>query len=392
LETTQGIHRTALLRMPRLLRGWISVVLAARIGFGLLILVDLLVPPKPASAQGQINSLLQQARTEEEAGDYTAAERSYRQALELAPDDPKLFKRLGIVQQTELKFDDSIQSFHRVLARDPKYEEVNFFLGVSYFGKNAFADAIQSFERELANPKPHPRCRYYLALALQSEGRIEEAISQLNRAVADNPRDGDSLYELARIHKNASLQAIDRLKALDSSSFQVHAFMAEVYADQQRYAEAIKEYQAALAKRPDAPGIHYAIGIAYWAQNQFEAAEKEFTNALKENPNDSLTSLYLGDIAVHGRRFEEALKFLQVAEKGQPAMAQVHLLLGKCHQGQNHYEKAKAEFLAAIEADPTAAQPHYLLAQVYRKLNQPEASARELARFEELSNENGKVR
>jgi len=66
-------------------------------------------------------------------------------------------------------------------------------------------------------------------------------------------------------------------------------------------------------------------------------------------------------------------------------MPQVHVLLGKCYRGENEPEKAKIEFLAAIQADPTAAQPHYLLAQVYRELRNPQASSREFAEFERLS-------
>lgn len=344
------------------------------------------LPAAPAlRAQGDVRSLLDQARTAEKTGDYQAAERVYLRALGIAPGNLETLKRFGVLQQTELKFVESIESFKQVIARDAQYPEVNFFLGVSYFGENEINEAIRWFELELATPKPHPRCRYYLALALQAAGRIDESISQLNRSVAENPKDADALYQVARIYKNASLQAIERLKALDQDSFQLHALMGEVYADDERYAEAIKEYQAALAKRPDATGIHYAIGVAYWVQHQLDAAKKEFMDALKENPNDALTNLYLGDIAVHDQRFTEALGYLSVAERGQTNMPQLHVLLGKCYRGENEPEKAKNEFLAAIQADPTAAQPHYLLAQVYRELHNPQASSKEFAEFERLS-------
>ncbi len=349
-------------------------------------LIAAVLPVAPVlGAQGDVGILLAQARDVEKTGDYQAAERVYLQALALAPGNLETLKRLGILQQTELKFGESVESFKQVLARDARYPDVNFFLGVSYFGENNINEAIRWFELELATSKPHPRCRYYLALTLQAAGRVEESISQLNRAVADNPKDADALYQLARIYKNASLQSIESLKALDQDSFQLHALMGEVYADEERPGEAIKEYQAALAKRPDATGIHYAIGVAYWVQHQLDAAKKEFMDALKENPNDALTNLYLGDIAVHDQRFTEAHGYLRVAEKGQPNIPQLHVLLGKCYRGENEPEKAKTEFLAAIQADPTAAQPHYLLAQVYRELRNPQASSKEFAEFERLS-------
>jgi len=361
-----------------------SVPDSLRAALGCLIASILFAAPV-VRAQSDVGTLLEQARAAEKAGDYQAAERVYFQALALAPDNLETLKRLGVLQQTELKFPESIESFKRVLAHEPQYSEVNFFLGVSYFGENDLNRAIRSFELELGTLKPHPRCRYYLALALQAAGQIDESISQLNRTVAENPKHADALYQLARVYKNASIQAIEKLKALDQDSFQLHALMGEVYADDERYAEAIKEYQAALAKRPDATGIHYAIGVAYWVQHQLDAAKKEFIDALKENPTDALTNLYLGDIAVHEERFAEAHGYLSVAERGQSSMPQVHVLLGKCYRGENNPEKAKFEFLAAIQADPTAAQPHYLLAQVYRELRDPQASSKEFAEFERLS-------
>jgi tetratricopeptide (TPR) repeat protein len=337
------------------------------------------------AAQSNLDALLGQARTAEKVGDYGGAARIYERALALVPGNPEVLKRFGVLEQTELKFDDSIAHFRQVLALNPKYPEVNFYLGVSYFGKSDFHDAIESFQRELAIPKPHPRCRYYLALALQSSGRIDDAIAELNRALADNPTDSDALYQLARIHKNASLQAIERLRVIDPDSFQLHALMGEFYAEEKRYPEAIEEYRAALKKNPRAAGIHYSIGVAYWVLHEPDKAEPEFKDALEENPGDPMTNLYLGDIAVQDQRFNEALSYLQVAEKAQLDLPQMHTLLGTCYQARHEPENAKRELLVAIKGDPVAAAPHYLLAQVYRELHDPDASARELSAFEKLS-------
>ena len=140
-----------------------------------------------AAAQSSLDTLLGQARTEEKAGDYLGAARIYQQALALAPGNLEVLKRFGILEQTELKFDNSIARFRQVLAVNPEYPEVNFYLGVSYFGRSDFRGAIESFQRELATPKAQPRCRYYLALALQSSGRTDDAITELNHALADGP-------------------------------------------------------------------------------------------------------------------------------------------------------------------------------------------------------------
>ena len=352
------------------------------------VIIGALVIVTVAWAQGGVDTLLEQARDAEKISDYAAATRIYERALVLSPGNLEALKRFGVLEQTELKFDSSISHFQQVLARESQYPEVNFFLGMSYFGKGESQRAIQSFELELENAKSHPRCRYYLALALQSTGRLPDAISQLNQTIAKNPNDADALYELARMHKNASLQAIERLRTIDPDSFQLHALMGEVYAEEKRYPEAIKEYRSALDKRPDAQGIHSSIGVAYWAQRQPADAQNEFKLALKENPGDPMINLYLGDIAVQEQRFSEALTYLRVAQKARLEVPQMHVLLGNCYQALHDLENAKAEFLAAINADPGAAPPHYLLAQVYRELHNPEASARELTEYQSLLKSN----
>lgn len=336
-------------------------------------------------AQGSLESLLAKARSEEAAGNYPDAEETYRQALVAAPKDLETLKRLGVLLQTELKFSESIQVFQQVLQGDANYSQVNFFLGVSYFGQNEIPKAIDSLQAELKTQDPHPRTRFYLSNFLQSAGKFDAAISELNKLLAENPNDPDALYELSRLHKNASFQAMERLKSIDPDAFQVHLLLGELYADENRYPEAIKEYETALLRRPNAQGVHFAIGVAHWSEHRYEEAGQEFSKALRENPSDGLTNLYLGDIAVRNGKFDTALAYLQIAQKMRADIPQLHLLLGKCLQGQNQLEQAKAEFLAAIQADPSAPQPHYLLGQVYRRLKEQEASASEFAKFEELS-------
>ena len=352
---------------------------------GIFLSVALLPLSVQALPQSDVASLLAKAREAEKNADFAAAEGIYRQALQLAPDNLEVLKRLGVVEQTELKFADSIAHFKMILARDANYPEVHFFLGASYLGQGDIPDAIPSFQDELKMPKPHPRCRYYLGIAYESAGQIEAAIAQFNAALTENPKDADSLYQLARIYKNASMGAIDRLRSLDPDSFQLHILQGEVYADADRYSDSIKEYEAALAKRPDATGIHFSIGVAYWAQLQIESAKKEFLEAFKENPGDPLTNLYLGDIAVQNREYDNALRYLTVASQGNVDPFRVHLLLGKTYRGQHQWAAARTELLAAAETNPKVPEVHYLLAQVYQELRDPQGSEKEFAQFQRLS-------
>src|SRR5439155_26922572 len=132
-------------------------------------------------------------------------------------------------------------------------------------------------------------------------------------SLAKQFKDLDALYQLARLHMNASLEDIQRLTNLHPDSFQLHALMGEVYANNHRYEESLKEYRAALARRPDAPGLHYALGAALRNLKQIDEAEKEFLEARREDPNDPRVNLYLGEFAVGRQHYADAIDYLRVA-------------------------------------------------------------------------------
>ena len=107
----------------------------------------------------------------ESRSDFAGAEKIYVEAAANFPQQPEVLKRLGLIYQTQMKFQESINSFQKVLQQAPQYPEVNFYLGLSYFGINQFEKAIDAFNKELeANPK-YRRARYYAAMAYRSMHR-----------------------------------------------------------------------------------------------------------------------------------------------------------------------------------------------------------------------------
>jgi tetratricopeptide (TPR) repeat protein len=337
-----------------------------------------------ASQQGT-PELFKQGQLDEDAGNFAAAENDYRKVLASDPDNPEALKRLGVVEQTELKFRDSIEHFQQVLRVHPQYSQVNFFLGLSYYGLRDWDNAMASFREELKTSDPHPATQYYLALALEAEGRNDEAIDELNQVAVKNPNKADVFYELARLHMIASFRAVEQLRKIDPDSFQNHAFLGQLYGEEGRYEAAVAEYQAALQKQPDAQGIHYPLGVAYRMLHQYDAAEREFVAALLESPDDPGTNVSLGELAVREKQFDKGLPYLKKAASGQPKDVETHLLLGRCYLGLKDFQQALDELELAAHLDPTEARSHFFLAEVYQKLNRPADRQRELDLFNKLS-------
>jgi tetratricopeptide (TPR) repeat protein len=96
-----------------------------------------------------LDDYFRQARELEAKQDFAGAEKVYRAAAAGFPKQPEVLKRLGLVLQTELKFPESIDTFQQVLQQAPQYPEVNFYLGLSYLGKNEFEKVLAILQDKL---------------------------------------------------------------------------------------------------------------------------------------------------------------------------------------------------------------------------------------------------
>jgi tetratricopeptide (TPR) repeat protein len=363
---------------PRLSRSAVFV--------GVLALPALAIRPVPAqTSSGSTQTLLSQAAAMEQNRDYGDAEKAYRQALQEAPDDPEILKRLGIVCQVELKYDESIQVLQQVLRRAPRYPDVNRLLGISYYGLNRFDEAAKSLSEELvADPKDR-EARYYLALDLNALGRESEAIRQLETLVADDPKDAAALYQLTLYYKAAAEESGRRLNELNPDSEWTHALRAQVFADNQRPDDAIREFNEVLRKNPTFPGIHFGLGQVYWTKKDSKNASEQLTLALQEDPDQPLANYYLADILTDGKRFQEAIPHLQITIGAYPQMARAYFLLGKCYAGAGALPDSLKAFNKALEIDASSKDVHYQLYQLYARLGEKEESQKHYALFEQLT-------
>ena len=184
---------------------------------------------------------------------------------------------------------------------------MNLFLGISYYALNLFDKAVAAFNTELVANSKDRQTRYYLALALYASDQKLEAIKQLEGLVTDNPNDAQASYQLARFYKISAQQSIQRLATLNPDSQWDHALKGEIYADNDKSAEAIREFRETLKKDPNFPGVHFALGQIYWKMSQAAQAEEELRLALSEDPNHPFANYYLADLLVKDQRFEEAL-------------------------------------------------------------------------------------
>ncbi len=334
-----------------------------------------------------LESYLEQAQELERKQHLAAAEKVYLQAIDRFPNQSEIQKRLGILYQTELKLPQSIEIFQRVLKDSPLYPEVNFFNGLSYLGLNQFEKSIEFFNKELEANSKYRRARYYMALAFQSLNRRIEAAQQFDILVKEDPNDAKVWYQIARLHKSLSLQAIKQLTHLDPDSVLVLAMRAESLAEDEKYDEAIRLYQDISKKQADFAGVHFALGELYWKTLRNESAESELRLALQEDPNHPMANYYLGELMLRHQKPKEAMSLLKIAVAGEPSLMAGHFQLGKCYLAEGDLDGALRVLLKVAEEVPESKMTHYQLAQVYARLKNSDRRKYHLDIFQKLTND-----
>ena len=160
--------------------------------------------------------------------------------------------------------DGAIREFRAAVKADPSAPNVHFGLGYLLWTQSAYPESAQEFAAELANDPAHSLAQLYLADARIQMGKMEDARPLLEALVKSAPSD-----------------------------FKAHLDLGIVYAEAQRYDEAIREYQSAAKLSPNDANVHWRLGRLYRAMGRTEDAKAEFakTGDLNKAANERLLKI-----------------------------------------------------------------------------------------------------
>jgi Tfp pilus assembly protein PilF len=127
-------------------------------------------------------------------------------------------------------------------------------------------------------------------------------------------------------------------------------------------AEAVGYYRAALALRPDSPGVHLNLGNVLGKLGKPAQAADEYRAAIALKRDYAQAHCYLGEALARLRQAAEAEDELRQAVAVQPDLAEAHERLGYFLDGGKHdYGGAVAEFRTVLALRPDYARGHYNL-------------------------------
>lgn len=339
------------------------------------------------AATGQSNDLAAlsaQAKAALRDQQFESAEKLYDQIVKLDPRSAEARSDLGLALYMLGAYPRAITELRQALELNPHLDHSQILLALSYFNTGDFNRAIPLLEKAYRAKKDDPVVAAHLGLAYLRQEKDDAALVVLSRWVELEPNSADALYFKGKAAMYVASNSFSQLTKAAPDSYRMLQLRAEMLRQQNLTPAAISEYKKAIAQKPDAAGLHYALGTIYREGGRLDEALAEFHEELKISPNDAMTEYLIGDIHLQRNELENAQRFLSQALSAQPGLLEAKLDLAKTYHAQGKVDDAVKELQAVVASDPQDQDAHYLLFGLHKELGQAAEARKELQIFQEL--------
>lgn len=195
---------------------------------------------------------------------------------------------------------------------------------------------------------------------------IDSGISMLNSARQEaNPSKDDKRLAQAIDQFNKAL-------AIDPNSVDAYNGLANAYHDQEQWQMEVSALNRSLALKPDA-SYFIMLGTVDLRLRQFDGALKAFRGAIAQKSDSATTQQAQWGVGVayyNLNQFENAIAAMQEAIRQKPDDSYSYFYLGLANYQLRRYAAALAPFQQAVRLDPNTADNQRWLGSTYLMLNQ----------------------
>jgi len=252
-------------------------------------------------------------------GDFESAKKLIEKAEKLDPDNAQLSAQKGFILLSQNN-NEGIQSLERAIELDPSLINVDLALAIQYL-KVGDDNKARTIAQELISEHSENPSGYLLqGIIFAKSNRLEQAESMLKKALAIEPNDIASLYNLALI--KASLKEVD---------------------------QAFKYFEQILTISPEHGGA--LVNLVTLSVNNEQLVRTE--GFLKKIYNESrlLVTLALAQTLRLNDKTTEAVEILESFEDQNLANSQYWAVLGDSYLALNQLEKASNAFSRGLQKD-----------------------------------------
>jgi tetratricopeptide (TPR) repeat protein len=328
--------------------------------------------------------------------DYANAEKAYRMAIDLEPDDPDHYRGLAEALASQEKFADALAQYKHLAELEPD-EPANYIRMAEMDRQlNKLDDAEKNILEAKRRAPGSLEVVYNESQIYEAQGRYEDAIQVLSSAVTSLKSQGQTapsnrrslavLYEqLGRVYRDtanytAALNTFAELAQLGPEEAErADLQVIETLRLARDLPHALEAADRALGQFPQDREIRIARALLYGEKGDADGAASQLRELLTRSPQDIEIYLDIAQTDQQNRRFAEAEAALAQAS----GMAQrdndremIWYMLGAVYERQKKFDLAEEQFKKVLALNPRNAPTlndfGYMLAD--RGVRLPEAT------------------
>jgi tetratricopeptide (TPR) repeat protein len=294
----------------------------------------------------------QSATAARDAGRADDAVRNYQAALKIDPNWQEGWWSLGTLLYQHDRYADAIPPFQTLTQLAPEASPAWIFLGLCEFETKDYAKALEHLSQgqalgSIADPEIVRVAKYHLALLLIRTGDFDRA----NFLLASLANGGRSSPQVT-FALGLSLLRVPLLPSEIDPSREALVQDAGAIAAAGVSAGEVAAFEAAIAKFPDAPYLHYAFGETLARNMRISDALAQFRREAEVSPQSFLPQIGIVRTARRLGRSKEALQAARDAVRLAPDSRAVHEWLAQCMADAGEQQASSAELALAAQLGP----------------------------------------
>jgi tetratricopeptide (TPR) repeat protein len=312
------------------------------------------------------------ARLKSQLGEKEAAEKLARQALEKQPNRAEIHSFLAGLYIQQDRLDEAAPCLRRALELKPENPGEYRRLGMVLDRLGDRSGAQEAFTQAVRRGPEDATARLLLGRLLLDTDRVKEALPHFQEAVRLDPKLAGAYYGLS--------QAQHRLGDADGALASRQRFQELKLAEKGELDSIHQTYQDDSAMRTIAASFHAEVAGLFVQRRQAPLAEAHLRQAIRIAPQEPRPYEMLATLMLQSGRLREARGVCEDLVRHWPDQALYRVNLGTLLLQLREFPAALSELRRAVELDPRQPLALHNLARLHLESRQNPGEALALAR------------
>ncbi|MCX5891910.1 MAG: tetratricopeptide repeat protein [Deltaproteobacteria bacterium] len=289
-------------------------------------------------------------------GDYAQAQNTFQKVVNLDPQKPQGYFRLGLLKREQKQPDQAMKYFEQALARDANFLPALQQKAAIYLEQKQTDKAVEAVRQHLAKTPQNPQIHQMLGELLLVQKQPAAAAPVLEQAIALDPNPQTLRLLIAAYLQEPDLQLVlSRLEARAADPKEPpynFLVLSALYEEKKDYAKAKDLYEQMLT-RDLFPAIArnnlaYLLAEHFSTPENLDRAVKLSTESLEENPEEPGFLDTMGWILGKRGEYAKAKTYLEQATEKSPKNPALAYHLGWCEAKLGETAKAQETLKKAL--------------------------------------------